>query len=177
MTIKKTSAPQQRTTGAGERLYVNLPRSLARAIRQEAAARRIPQTSIIESTLADRYDPDNADMLDHMLRGELRTVHRELARVTFYQRATAEVLAIAIKNLVAMLPPPTPDGRKRAASFYSFLADEVGKTLSDDRTLVDKLAERILTFEASDLAQDTPEIPLAVDSADDDILNFSDKDE
>lgn len=176
MTINKKSAHQQRATGSGERLYVNLPRSLAKAIRQEAAARRVPQTAIIESTLAERYDPDNADMLERMLGGELRTVHRELERITFQQRATAEVLAVAIKNIVAMLPPPTADGRKRATSFYAFLAGEAGKALSDKRTLVDKLAERILTFNEGDFAQEASSAPLAIDPADHDALTFNDKD-
>lgn len=176
MTIKKKSARQQRAVGAGERLYVNLPKSLARAIKREAAARHISQTSIIEATLAERYDPANADMREQALHGELRAMRRELTRVTFHQRATAEVLTVAVKNIVAMLPPPTSDGHKRAASFYSFLTNEAGKALSGDRALVDRLAEKILTFDEGDFAQVDHPAPLAVDPADHDALTFDDKD-
>jgi hypothetical protein len=176
MTIKKKSVRQQRATGAGERLYVNLPKSLARAVKQEAAARRISQTSIIEKALAERYDPASGEMRDELLKGELRAMRREQARVTFHQRATAEVLAVAVKNIVAMLPPPTAEGQKRAASFYSFLASEAGKALSDDRTLVDRLAEKILTFNEGDFAHVGGPGALAVDPADHDALTFDDKD-
>lgn len=177
MTIKKNSSRQQRAVGAGERLYVNLSRSLANAVKQEAATRRISQTSIIEASLAERYDPANGNMREQLLNSELRAMQHELARITFHQRATAEVLAVAVKNIVAMLPPPTAEGHKRAASFNSFLAGEVGKALSGDRTLVDRLAEKILTFDEGDFSRLAPAGALAVDPADHDALTFDDKDE
>ncbi|WP_329743284.1 hypothetical protein [Dyella sp. A6] len=170
MNPKRKSTHHKRAVGVGERLYVNLPKSLARAIKQEAAARRITQTSIIESSLAERYDPSNADMRERMLASELRTVKRELAQVTFNQRATAEVLAVTVKNIVAMLPSPTAEGRKRAISFYNFMASEAAKALSSEKALVDRLAEKILTFSDEDFA--TVELPPGVLPEDEAALTF-----
>lgn len=173
-TTKKPSRKIGTRKAGGTRLYVNLAKSLARAVKEEAAARRIPQTQLIEQQIAERYDPAGAGKRENLLMGELRAIRRELAAVKFHQRASAEVMAVAIKNIVAMLPPPTAEGHKRAASFYSFLASEAEKALAGDRALVDQLAEKILTFSEDDFASVEP--AAGSHPADHDALTFDDKD-
>lgn len=140
------------TTGTEKRgiLYCKVQERLLDLAKREAKERRISVRAIVESALAERYDPEQRQRDENLLLKEVRALRREVRQVDFNDRVLVELFTLSIKNLFQRLPSPTDESRAAGTGFYNALVASVEKIFSQDTPLLDKLAASLLASTAAE---------------------------
>lgn len=146
MAIKKLSKRPNR------RYSLTLSAKYADAVRTEAAARSISMQALIESCVANRYDPERAERDTHLILREIKGLRREIGRVDFELKVLVEALTVGLRNIMAVQRKPTPEDKLQGERYYNQLISTIEKVFASDKALIDQLANSLLKFSDEDFA-------------------------
>lgn len=144
------------------RYTIRLSAKYAAAVRTEAASRAISMQALIESCVANRYDPEHAERDTHLIMREIKGLRREVARVDFELKVLVEALTIGLRNIMAVQRKPTPEDKLQGARFYDQLISTIEKVFGSNKALIDQLANSLLKFSDEDFAT----LPVDEDASD-----------
>ena len=142
----------KKLTQRPNRYSLTLSAKYAASVRAEAAARSISMQALIESCVANRYDPEHAERDTHLIMREIKGLRREVARVDFELKVLVEALTIGLRNIMAVQRKPTPEDKLQGARFYDQLVSTIEKVFESNKALIDQLANSLLKFSDEDFA-------------------------
>ena len=142
----------KKLTKRPNRYSLTLSAKYAEAVRTEAAARSISMQALIESCVANRYDPEHAERDTHLVLREIKGLRREVARVDFELKVLVEALTIGLRNIMAVQRKPTPEDKLQGQRYYNQLISTIEKVFESNKALIDQLANSLLKFSDEDFA-------------------------
>src|SRR6202140_1130036 len=110
--IPKMVKPAERGSGRQKGVYVEIPENLSAAVRELAAARRVPIKAVHEAALRAYLSPAAQDQRDAMLSRHLNRFSRAVESVDWNAKMLIAMLAYHIELDLSFLPEPTGDERE-----------------------------------------------------------------
>lgn len=150
--------PPRQSARDTERLHLQLERRWVKALRREAADRRLTLRAVVEQCIADRYDPARKQIGERWVAKELRRVQREVAQVRFSNEVMVELFVLAARQLVARLPAMVPLNARAGELMYQSLVAEMERCFERDTPVLRRLLDT-LQREVEDAAATPREMP------------------
>src|ERR1700728_2202894 len=102
----------ERGAGRQKGVYVEIPENLSAAVRELAAARRVPIKAVHEAALRAYLSPAAQDQRDAMLSRHLNRFSRAVESVDRNTQMLIAMLAYHIELDLSFLPEPTTTGER-----------------------------------------------------------------
>ena len=106
----------ERGAGRQKGVYVEIPENLNAAVRELAAARRVPIKAVHEAALRAYLSPAAQDQRDAMLSRHLNRFSRAVESVDWNAKMLIAMLAYHIELDLSFLPEPTTTDEREAVS-------------------------------------------------------------
>ena len=114
--IPKMVKPPERGSGRQKGVYVEIPENLNAAVRELAAARRVPIKAVHEAALRAYLSPAAQDQRDAMLSRHLNRFSRAVESVDWNAKMLIAMLAYHIELDLSFLPEPTTTDERETVS-------------------------------------------------------------
>ena len=114
--IPKMVKPAERGSGRQKGVYVEIPENLSAAVRELAAARRVPIKAVHEAALRAYLSPAAQDQRDAMLSRHLNRFSRAVESVDWNAKMLIAMLAYHIELDLSFLPEPTTTDERETVS-------------------------------------------------------------
>ena len=112
-TPKRPVAPQKPRRGREHGVYIRMSSALSLAVRELAAARRVPLKAIYEAAVSAYLSPGAQDQRDAMLARQLNRFSRGVESVDWNTKLLVAMMRYQIELDLSFLPEPvTEDERK-----------------------------------------------------------------
>jgi hypothetical protein len=147
-TLKKPATPPKTRRGRQQGVYIRMSSPLNLAVRELAAARRVPLKAIYEAAVSAYLSPGAQDQRDAMLARQLNRFSRGVESVDWNTKLLVAMMRYQIELDLSFLPEPVTDeerkivtekGARRFDRFEQWLM----RHLVDPESLYSRLQGRI----------------------------------
>ena len=116
-TVPKKALPARaRGDGRSKGVYIRLPDNLTAAVRELAAARRVPITAIYEAALRAYLNPAAQDQRDAMLARQLNRFSRAVESVDWNTKLLVAMAGYHIELDLSFLPEPITEEERESVT-------------------------------------------------------------
>lgn len=116
MNTAKRRTHKESRAGRRQGVHVVLPENLTNAVRQLAAARRVPVKAIYEAAVTAYISPGAQDQRDAMLSRHLNRFSRAVESVDWSAKLLIAMLRYQIELDLSFLPEPSTEEERRAVT-------------------------------------------------------------
>ena len=137
-------------------LTIRLDPKIHAQLKRAAIDRNSTMTALIEGAVRARFDPEAHQESERVLLRTLRGLRIRMERVELSMRANAEATAMVARTVIAALPAPNDEDRKRAELVFQRFSDALTAKMNAKSGLIDALLD---AFMPTDLADEAPTYP------------------
>jgi len=153
-TPKIPPTPKKRRPAREQGVYIRMSATLNMAVRELAAARRVPLKAIYEAAIAAYLSPGAQDQRDAMLARQLNRFSRGVESVDWNTKLIVAMMRYQIELDLSFLPEPvTDEGRQlvteKGARRFDRFEQWLMRSLVDPESLYNRLRSQV-TPSASD---------------------------
>ena len=150
MADSPSPASKKPRIGRQQGVYIRLPNNLNLAVRELAAARRVPLKTIYEAAITAYLSPGAQDQRDAMLARQLNRFSRGVESVDWHMKLLVAMMRYQIELDLSFLPEPvteeerklvTEKGARRFDRFEQWLMRQIANPQSLDRSPLEKTTQ------------------------------------
>jgi len=112
-TLKQPATPRKPRRGREQGVYIRMSSSLNLAVREFAAARRVPLKAIYEAAVSAYLSPGAQDQRDAMLARQLNRFSRGVESVDWNTKLLVAMMRYQIELDLSFLPEPVTDEERK----------------------------------------------------------------